>query len=69
MCRSHTSALSPLPSDSGGTRNGILRIDTLGGKSIYYGDQGWSLCNVSYLNNWNHWSGSGIRFGQVHDVP
>jgi hypothetical protein len=67
--RAHTSTLFPLPSDSGNTRGGVNRVETLAGQTIYYSDQGWALCNVSYLNNWNHWSGSGIRFGRVQQIP
>src|SRR6185295_10339920 len=66
--RAHSSTLFPLPSDSGNTRGGVNRAETLAGQAIYYSDQGQSLCSVSYLNNWNHWSGSGIRFGQVRNV-
>lgn len=66
--RTHSSTLFPLPSDSGNTRGGVSRAETLAGQAIYYSDQGQSLCSVSNLLNWNHWSGSGIRFGQVRDV-
>jgi hypothetical protein len=62
------SSLFPLPSDTGMSHGGVRRVETLAGQTIYYGSQNWSICNV-VLNSWNHWSGAGIRFGRVEDVP
>jgi hypothetical protein len=64
--RNLVSSLFPLPSDTGFSYGSLKRVETLAGQSIYYGSQNWSICNV-VLNTWNHWSGSGIRFGSVVD--
>ncbi len=66
--RNLTSTIYPLPADTGFSHGALSRVETLAGQTIYYGSQNWSLCNVA-LNTWNHWSGSGIRFGRVQEVP
>lgn len=66
--RSLTSSLHPIPSDTGFSVGELTRIDTLAGTSIYYGSQDWGVCTLKYL--WaGAWSGSGIRYGRVADVP
>lgn len=66
--RQLSSTMHPLPSDSGFSVGDIQRVDTPAGWSVYYGSQDYALCNIKYL--WGgHWSGSGIRYGRVADVP
>jgi hypothetical protein len=62
----HTSSTHPIPSSEVWSIHDPHSANVLGyaGSTMYYGSNDWSICNVQ-LNDWNPWSGMGIRWGRL----
>lgn len=61
-----SSSTHPIPSNELWSTLGphAANIVGLSGSTMYYGSNDWSICNVT-LNDWNAWSGSGIKWGRL----
>jgi hypothetical protein len=64
------STVHPVPADFSFSLGNIARVDNPHlGRAVYYASQDYGICQHKYLNDWGHWSGSGIRVGRLQDVP